>query len=159
MTLPGSDCVIARMSDFDISLDPARLQLDRVHAWLAGSYWSPDIRKDVVVRAFERSLVAGAYSGGVQLGVARIVTDEATFAWLCDVYVDEAARGRGIARAMVAALLAEPRLATIRRCCLATRDAHALYRGLGFVPVPAANWLELRGPAERWQDVPAVTRG
>jgi hypothetical protein len=80
--------------DLTISTDPARIDLDRVHAWLRASYWSPNVRKDIVERAFAHSLVAGAYDErGVQRGVARAVTDHATFAYLADVFVDEPARG------------------------------------------------------------------
>src|SRR5215204_6103772 len=111
-------------TEWVVSTDPARVQLDAVHAWLGSCYWSPGIRRDVVERAFDNSLVAGAYRGGAQIGVARVVTDRATFAWLCDVFVEETERGRGIGRAMVQALLDDPRLQTLRRWCLATRDAH-----------------------------------
>ena len=89
-----------------LSTEPLRIQLDVVHRWLEGSYWSPGLRRDVCEKAFANSLVAGAYDEGRQLGVARVATDRATFAWLCDVYVDEAARGLGIGRALVGALIA-----------------------------------------------------
>ncbi len=75
------------MFTWSLSREPARLQLVRVHEWLRGSYWSPDIRLDVVERAFSNSLFVGAYDvAGEQIGVARAVTDQATFAWLCDVW-------------------------------------------------------------------------
>jgi GNAT superfamily N-acetyltransferase len=140
---------------WELSMDPARLDLERVHGWLRAAYWSPDVRREVVERAFAHSLFVGAYAvDGAQLGVARAVTDQATFAWLCDVYVAPEARGRGVARAMVAALLADPRLATLRRWCLATRDAHAVYAPLGFAAVDAALWMQRLGPPEAWQARP-----
>jgi GNAT superfamily N-acetyltransferase len=121
-----------------ISTDARELQLDLVYPWLRASYWSPNIRRDVVERAFANSLVAGAYDpNGSQLGVARAVTDRATFAWLCDVYVSPGARGQGIARAMVEALMQHPELTTLRRWLLGTRDAHAVYAPLGFSPADA----------------------
>src|SRR4051794_35210907 len=98
------------MTDWLISTDATRVQLDTVYPWLRDSYWSTDIRRDVVERAFANSLVAGAYRGTVQIGVARAVTDQSTFAWLCDVFVEPSARGHGVATAMVRALLADPRL-------------------------------------------------
>src|SRR5690606_30941949 len=116
------DAVERDMPDWFVSLDPAQIQLDVVYGWLRTCYWSPGIRRDVVERAFANSLVAGAYRDGRQIGVARLVTDEATFAWLCDVFVDETARGQGIATAMLGALFEDPRLRTLRRWCLATRD-------------------------------------
>jgi GNAT superfamily N-acetyltransferase len=138
---------------WSVSRDPARLQLDVVHGWLASAYWSPDVRRDVLERAFANSLVAGAYDArGAQIGVARAVTDQATFAWLCDVFVAEDWRGRGIARAMVRALMADERLATLRRWCLATRDAHDVYRPLGFEPVDAARWMERRLDPAAWRE-------
>src|SRR5215475_15696150 len=102
--------------EWNVSTDPARIQFDVVYAWLRTTYWSPNIRREVSRTAFANSLVAGAYThDGRQLGVARVASDRATFAWLCDVYVDDSARGLGIARAMVKALMAHPELQTIRR--------------------------------------------
>ncbi|HEU0035597.1 MAG TPA: GNAT family N-acetyltransferase [Kofleriaceae bacterium] len=139
--------------DWIISSDPSRVQLDVVHRWLAAEYWSPNIRREIVERAFANSLVFGAYRGAHQLGVARVVTDQATFAWLCDVFVDESARGQGIATAMVRAALDDPRLQTLRRWCLATRTAHAVYRPLGFEPVDARIWMQIVTDARRWSEV------
>ena len=146
--------------DVTISTDPARLELDRVHAWLRASYWSPNVRRDVLERAFAHSLVAGAYDGatGAQVGVARAVTDHATFAYLADVFVDEPARGRGVGRAMVRALLADPRTQTVRRWSLATRDAHGVYAALGFGPVDARIWMELKPDPSVWQESTAAPR-
>jgi GNAT superfamily N-acetyltransferase len=140
---------------WSVSMDPGRLQLDAIHPWLEHCYWSPGIRRDVVERAFANSLVAGAYDDrGGQVGVARVVTDQATFAWLCDVFVAEGWRGRGIASAMVRELVADDRLSTLRRWCLATRDAHDVYRPFGFAPVDPARWMEhLPNPAT-WQQGP-----
>jgi GNAT superfamily N-acetyltransferase len=133
-------------------MDPRRLDLDRVHGWLRAAYWSPGVRRDVVERAFANSLSVGAYAAdGSQVGVARAVTDCATFAWLCDVYVDAAMRGRGIARAMVRELMADARLQTLRRWCLGTRDAHGVYAALGFAPVDARIWMEYK-PADAWSE-------
>ncbi len=143
------------MSDWFISTDPALVQLDTVYSWLRGSYWSPDVRREVVERAFANSLVAGAYRGGAQIGIARVVTDQATFAWLCDVFVDDSARGQGIATAMVRALIVDPRLQTLRRWSLATRDAHAVYRPLGFSPVDPGIWMAFAPDPSGWQDRPS----
>lgn len=135
-----------------VSLDPARIQMDVVYPWLRGAYWSEGVRRDVVERAFGHSVVAGAYSSeGAQVGVARVVTDQATFAWLCDVFVAEAARGQGVARAMVRVVMADPRLATVRRWCLGTRDAHGVYAPLGFGPVDERIWMEHRPDPARWR--------
>ena len=134
-----------------VSTEPSRIQLDVVYRWLRESYWSPGIRRSICEKAFANSLVAGAYDPeGRQLGVARVATDRATFAWLCDVYVDEAARGVGIGKAMVATLLEHPELQTVRRWSLGTRDAHELYRKLGFGPVDPTIMMQLMPDRSRW---------
>jgi GNAT superfamily N-acetyltransferase len=140
------------MDDYDISLDPGRVQLDVVHAALAASYWSPGIRREVLAKAIDHSVVIGAFVRGTgqQVGFARVVTDCATFAWLCDVYVDPAHGGRGLAKRMVETLIVHPELQTLRRWCLATRDAHGLYERFGFAPIPAERWMEKRLPAAAW---------
>jgi GNAT superfamily N-acetyltransferase len=119
----------------DISDDPARLDLDLIHAFLAEqSYWARGRARVVVERAVAGSLCLGAYGPAGQLGFARAVTDRAVFAWMSDVFVLPAARGTGIGRALVACLLDHPELATINRWMLVTRDAHGLYREFGFGP-------------------------
>lgn len=115
------------------------MQLDIIHAYLTTSYWSPGIPRETVARAIAGSHVVGAFEDGRQVGFARVVTDHATFAYLADVFVTDDARGRGIARAMVARLQAAPSLQGLRRWLLATRDAHGLYHKLG--------WEELPDPA------------
>src|SRR4051812_8971682 len=82
---------------YRISTDPALLDVDAVHAYLARSYWARDIPKDLVARALRGSLCFGLFENAVQIGLARVVTDRATFAYLMDVYVLEEHRGRGLA--------------------------------------------------------------
>lgn len=127
---------MALLDGYRLSLDPAELQLDAIHAYLTRSYWSPGIPKELVAKAIAHSLCVGAYaSDGAQAGFARLVTDHATFGYLADVYVLEEHRGRDLSRAMVAALLTLPEVMGFRRIMLATRDAHDLYEKLGFEPV------------------------
>ena len=83
------------MSDIRLSDDLALLDVARIHGWLASSYWSPGIERSLVERAIAGSHPLGAYRDGVQIGFARMITDHATFAWLADVWVDEAGRGGG----------------------------------------------------------------
>lgn len=120
------------MTDIEYCDDPARLDVVRIHGWLASSYWSPGIERSVVERAIAGSHCLGAYRSGDQVGYARMITDHATFAWLADVWVDERARGQGIGRAMVAWFLDHPDFAGLRRIALVTRDAHRVYEALGF---------------------------
>ena len=112
--------------------DKGRLQISRVHQWLASSYWSPGIAFDTVERAIEGSHCLGAYRNEEQIGFARTITDYATFAWVADVWIEETARGQGLGRRMVQWFLDHPRYAGIRRFALTTRDAHGVYQALGF---------------------------
>lgn len=141
---------------YEVSFDFAEFQFDRVHRWLASSYWSPNVRRDVFENAVRSSLCVGTFirdvSEVVQVGFARAVTDRATFAWLADVYVDEPHRGQGLARRMANALVDHPDMRTIRRWLLATRDAHGVYSALGFTPLAdPARWMEFLPPQRNWQ--------
>jgi len=120
------------MSDIILSDDKALLDLPRIHGWLASSYWSPGIAPELVERAIAGSHCLGAYRDGVQIGFARMITDHATFAWLADVWVDEAARGQGLGKRIVAWFLDHPKFEGIRRFALATRDAHGVYASMGY---------------------------
>jgi GNAT superfamily N-acetyltransferase len=122
-----------RRGEYSISADPSRLDRPAIREFLASSYWSPEIPQGVVDRAIEGSLSFGLYEGRKQIGFARAVTDRATFAYVADVYVLEEHRGRGLARWLMETVLAHPDLQGLRRWMLITRDAHALYRGVGFV--------------------------
>lgn len=115
--------------------DPDRMQLDVTHGYLTRSYWSPGIPRETVARAMAHSLVFGAFdrsAGDAQVGFARVVTDRTTFAYLCDVFVLESHRGRGVAGGLMRFLLAHPDLQGLRRFALMTRDAHGLYARFGF---------------------------
>lgn len=116
----------------ELSDDKARLDVARIHDWLASSYWSPGISRALVERAIAGSHCLGAYRDGVQLGYARAITDHATFAWLADVWVDAGARGQGLGRRMTGWFVDHPDFAGIRRFGLVTRDAHGVYEAAGF---------------------------
>jgi GNAT superfamily N-acetyltransferase len=133
--------------DIEISTDPDRLDVNMIHHWLAEeSYWAQGIPRELVERAVGNSLCFGVYLGETQVGFARVVTDRTTHAWLADVFIDEAYRGRGYGKALVAAVLAHPELDGLRRFMLATRDAHGLYAQYGFTPVPPDRFMERRQP-------------
>ena len=125
-------------SDYEISTDPTRLDIGAMHAYLTRSYWSPGIPFATVERAARHSLCFGLYekSSGKQVGLSRVVTDHATFAYLCDVYVLEEHRGRGLGKFMMSAVMAHPALTGARRTMLGTRDAHGLYAQYGFRAPP-----------------------
>ena len=135
------------MSDYRLSDDPAEIDLDVVHGFLAASYWSPNIPRETVERAIAGSHVVGAYSAAGQIGFARVVTDHATFAYLADVFVLPEQRGKGVARAMVRYLQDHPRLQGLRRWLLITRDARPVYAGLGWTPITGAErFMERHDP-------------
>lgn len=123
------------MTEIVLSDDRTLLQIDTIHGWLASSYWSPGIARETVERAIAGSHSLGAYDCATQVGFARMITDHATFAWLADVWVDEAARGQGLGRRMVAWFLDRPDYAGLRRVALGTLDAHGVYAKLGFHPL------------------------
>ena len=131
----------------ELSDDAARLDVARVHGWLASSYWSPGIERGLVERAIAGSHCLGAYDGDEQVGFARAITDHATFAWIADVWIDEPARGRGLGRRMVGWFLDHPGFAGIRRVALVTADAHGVYEALGFhAPLRPERYMERLAP-------------
>jgi GNAT superfamily N-acetyltransferase len=135
------------MNGIILSDDRDRLDIARIHGWLASSYWSPGIARELVERAIAGSHCLGAYRDGGQVGFARMITDHATFAWLADVWVDEAVRGQGLGRAMVRWFLDQPSFAGLRRVGLVTRDAHGVYAALGFTPLARADrYMERLAP-------------
>jgi GNAT superfamily N-acetyltransferase len=121
-----------RRGDYTISTDPALVDIDVVHAFLARSYWAAGVSRDVVERSVAGSLVFGVYRGVGQVGFARVITDFATTAYLADVFVLEAHRGRGLAAWLMETIHAHPRLQGLRVWRLATKDAHALYEKAGW---------------------------
>jgi GNAT superfamily N-acetyltransferase len=140
-----------------LSDDATKLQVDRIHGWLASSYWSPGIERTLVERAIAGSHCLGAYRDEQQVGFARMITDHATFAWLADVWVEESARGHGLGRRMVSWFLEDPSFAGLRRFGLVTADAHGVYADLGFHPlVRADRYMERLAPglAEQLRNAP-----
>ena len=130
---------------FEITTDPSRFDLDQIWRWLSGSYWATGIPRALVERSIRGALCFGILEGRRQVGLARVITDRATFAYLADVFVDEGARGRGLARWLMQAILAHPELKGLRRWLLATRDAHGLYAQYGFTELHDATKF-----MERW---------
>ena len=119
-------------ADYTITADQQRFDLIAVHAFLSRSYWSPGVPMAVVEKALANSVAFGLFLGDTQVGLARVVTDKATFAYLADVYVLEAHRGKGLSKRLLEAVLAHDDLQGLRRFLLATKDAHGLYAQFGF---------------------------
>ncbi|MFF8773274.1 GNAT family N-acetyltransferase [Kitasatospora sp. NPDC015120] len=123
---------------YEISTDPARLDAALIHRWLSeDAYWAIGRSREKQDRAIAGSLNFGLYeqASGAQVGYARVVTDHTTFAWLCDVYIAPAARGRGLGTALAGAVRDELAGDGLRRILLATADAHGVYAKVGFEPV------------------------
>lgn len=114
-----------------LSFDTNRIDRSRLYAWLGEAYWSATRSTEIIDRSLENSLCLSAWDDDEMVGFARVVTDFASFAWLCDVIVAPNRRGQGIGKAMVSALLEREDLATVR-WMLGTRDAHSLYEQYGF---------------------------
>ena len=135
-------------AELEISTDPARMDVRAIHAYLSGeSYWARGVPLDVVERSVKHSLCFGIFDGAAQVAFARVVTDRATFAYLCDVYVLEAYRGRGLGKRLMGEIDAHPELQGLRRWSLVTRDAHGLYAQFGFVtPARPERYMERVDP-------------
>jgi len=132
--------------DYEISTDPARIDLAVTHRFLSEeAYWSPGVPREIVERAIGNSIVFGIYKGSAQAGLARVVSDRATFAWICDVFVLPEHRGAGLGKWLMECVTAHPELQGLRRWMLATRDAHGLYRQYGFTELHDATRF-----MERW---------
>ena len=121
-----------KRGDFTISTDPEKLDRGVIHAFLRESYWAKGIPRELVDRSIENSLCFGLYDGQRLVGFARVISDRATFGYLADVFVLESHRGRGLATWFMETVMSHPDLLGIRRWMLVTRDAHGLYRKVGF---------------------------
>lgn len=133
-----------RKGNFLISTDPARLDLAIIHDFISHSYWAEGIPLALVERSLKNSLCFGIYDGDKQIGIARVISDFATYAYIGDVYISEAYRGQGLGKWLMSCIKAHPDLQDIRRWSLVTRDAHGLYKQFGFTPVKAPErYMEL----------------
>lgn len=132
---------------FEVSTDPARVDLSVVHGFLTNSYWARGIPLETVRRSLQHSICFGVYKGKQQAGFARVITDRATFGYLADVFVLDEFRGNGLSRWLMQCIVEHPELQGLRRWCLVTRDAHGLYEKFGFKALPAPErWMERHDP-------------
>lgn len=122
-----------QQGEYRISTDPARLDVDIIHTFLSQhSYWAEGIPRAIVERGIKHSLNFGIYHAGKQVGGARVITDYATHAYICDVFVVEGERGRGLSKWLMTVMLQHPDLQGLRRWFLLTKDAQGLYAQVGF---------------------------
>lgn len=157
--------MLVTKGEYEIDDDPGRIDLDVVHGFLTTSYWAAGVPRDVVARSVANSLVLGLYHGGgevgqgAQVGLTRVVTDRATFAWVADVFVLPGHRGRGLAHWMIETLLTHPDMAGMRRFMLATSDAHQVYADCGFTPLAApGRFMEITRPLRELYEDASVRR-
>lgn len=124
------------MKGYYISSDKKELNFDIIYDFLSTSYWAENIPESVLRKAIENAFCFGVYlDSGEQVGFARVITDQATFAYLADVFILEAHRGKGLSKWLMATILEAPDLQGLRRILLTTKDAHGLYAQHGFVQV------------------------
>ncbi len=137
------------MATIRVTNNPLEVDIELAHRWIATTYWSHDIPWVTFETACANSLLWAARMDDHQVGFARVVTDRATFAWLCDVFVAEEARGRGVARRLVEAVLGHEELQGLRQFVLGTRDAHGLYEKFGFERMgdTAGRFMRIAHPA------------
>jgi GNAT superfamily N-acetyltransferase len=122
-----------KKDEYSISTNPALLQPDMIHGYLSKeSYWAQNIPKAIVEKSIANSLCFGLYHNDKQIGFARLITDKATFAYLADVFIQEAYRGKGLSKWIMGAIHAHPEVHGLRRWVLGTRDAHGLYAQFGW---------------------------
>ena len=136
--------------EFVVSTDPALLDVDFVHGWLTeSSYWVPGIPRHTVAHALEHSLSCGLYvaASSRQIGLVRLITDYATFAYVCDVFVLDEFRAQGLGIWLMECATSHPALQGLRRWMLGTKDAHTLYEKTGFASLAIPErWMEKANP-------------
>lgn len=126
----------ANTKKYTISTDKTKLNMSVIYNFIANSYWAKGIPKSVMQKAIDNSMCFGVYSAqNEQIGFARVVTDNATFAYLADVFIIPDLQGNGLSKLLVKTIVEHPELQGLRRFLLATADAHGLYAQYGFKPI------------------------
>ena len=134
-----------RKDDFLITTDKEKIDTDYVHRFLRNSYWAQDIPLESVNKRIQGALCFSVFHLDQQIGFARVISDEASFAYLADVFIDENFRGRGLSKWLMETIMSYPTLQNLRRFMLATRDAHGLYEKFGFRAIQnTERWMEIR---------------
>jgi GNAT superfamily N-acetyltransferase len=132
------------------------MDVDIIHDFLFQSYWAKGIPRETVISSMDHSLCFGVFEQKEQLGFARVITDYTTFGYLADVFMVEKARGKGLGRMLIQAILAHPDLTGLRRWTLGTRDAHGLYAQFGFVPADSGRDMVKRN-FDTYENLPAAS--
>jgi len=139
--------MIITRDNYSISTDKSKLDIIMIHDFLSHSYWAENIPVETVQRSIEGSRCFAVFDGEKQIGFARMITDKATFAYLADVFIIEAYRGRGLSKWLMEVIMTYSELQGLRRILLATRDAHELYKQFGFSPLTHTDrWMQIHNP-------------
>ena len=138
---------------FSISTDKSLLDFEMIYHYLdKDSYWAQGIPQDKLSKAIENSICFGVYKENKQVGLARVVTDGATFAYLCDVFILPHYRGMGLSKWLIQTVIGHPELQSLRRWLLATADAHGLYKQFGFTGFSRPErWMEIFAPYQSFK--------
>jgi GNAT superfamily N-acetyltransferase len=131
---------LREQDNFVISTNPKFLNLDRVLAFLAQAKWWTELTRESLERALKNSLCFSLTEGDCQIGVARVITDYVTYAYLCDVFIVEERRGEGLGSWLIRSVLEHPDLKHLKRVALITHDAQDFYLDLNFHFLPNSNW-------------------
>ncbi|MBU1468545.1 MAG: GNAT family N-acetyltransferase [Gammaproteobacteria bacterium] len=141
------------ISGYRVSSHREEMDFDAIHTYISSTYWAEGIPKETFKKALDNSLCFGVFSSeGKQVGFARMITDQATFAYLADVFIDEAHRGKGLSKWLMQEVHDHPSLQGLRRILLATRDAHSLYQQFGYTPLSSPSTF-----MQKWQ--PDIYKG
>jgi len=134
-----------------ISMDKSLINFDTVHYYLAvESYWAKGIPVETVKKAIENSMCFGIYKSDKMAGFARVVTDKATFAYICDVFILADHKRLGLSKWLMQTIREHPELQGLRRWSLATSDAHGLYAQFGFTTITRPEvWMEIFTPYQK----------
>lgn len=137
-----------KMGDYEISTDRSRLDVSFIHNYLCNeSYWAKNISKETVICSIENSMCYGVFCNEKQVGYAKVVTDMATVAYIGDVFITPAFRGKGLSKWLMETIVSHPQMPNLRRWILATADAHKLYEKTGFGPLSKPErWMEKHRP-------------
>lgn len=122
-----------RRDNYTISTDRKRLNIGAIHGFLTSSYWAKGISRETVEKSIANSFCFGVFEGETQVGFARVITDFVSFAYVCDFFILEPYRGRGLAKWLITTILECPDIVKVRRRCIVTHEAHGLYRQMGFM--------------------------
>ena len=121
--MPGASFQTYHKDNFTISTDPSRLDVSMIHRFLTTSYWARGVAIEVVEKSLAHSLCFGVYAGGRQIGLGRVITDRATFAYIADVFIIDGFRSQGLGKWLMTCILSHPDLQDVPRTLLATADA------------------------------------